>query len=130
MLNNRGFNFTLIRKLILTKKRYIMSIIQNDHSEGPVAKAIEKQTSKLPSDLFLWAALGSMAASATLKVLQKDKTALFVGQWAAPFLLLGLYNKIVKLEGSDKKSKQAASPTPAAAEQHPISDFAEPEGSI
>lgn len=79
-----------------------MSIVKNDHSEGPVAKTIEKQTSKLPSDLFLWAALGSMATSATLKVMGKNHTALFVGQWAAPFLLLGLYNKIVKLEGSDK----------------------------
>lgn len=71
------------------------------HSEGPVATAIESQTAKLPSDLFLWAALGSMAASATLKVLGKSHTALFVGQWAAPFLLLGLYNKLVKLEGHD-----------------------------
>jgi hypothetical protein len=105
-----------------------MSIIQNDHSEGPVAKAIEKQTSKLPSDLFLWAALGSMATSATLKIMGRDKTALFVGQWAAPFLLLGLYNKIVKLEGSDKKDK--AGTQPAAPEQHPISSFAEPEGNI
>lgn len=107
-----------------------MSIIQNDHSEGPVAKAIEKQTSKLPSDLFLWAALGSMAASATLKVLQKDKTALFVGQWAAPFLLLGIYNKIVKVEGSDKKSNQNQISSGVPAQQHPISDFAEPEGNI
>jgi len=104
-----------------------MSIIQNDHSEGPVAKAIEKQTSKLPSDLFLWAALGSMAASATLKVLQKDKTALFVGQWAAPFLLLGLYNKIVKLEGSDKRDKYQTKPSASGQDEHPISDFAEPE---
>jgi hypothetical protein len=71
------------------------------HSEGPVATAIEKQTAKLPSDVFLWSALASMAVSATLKCLRKDKTALFVGQWAAPFLLLGLYNKIVKLEGHD-----------------------------
>ncbi|MDV6167161.1 hypothetical protein R1T16_01915 [Flavobacterium sp. DG1-102-2] len=108
-----------------------MSIIQNDHSEGPVAKAIERQTSKLPSDLFLWAAFGSMAASATLKIFRKDKTALFVGQWAAPFLLLGIYNKIVKVEGSDKKSKQASqSSSPSPTELHPISDFAEPEGNI
>ena len=27
--------------------------------------------------------------------------ALFVGQWAAPFLILGIYNKLVKLHGSD-----------------------------
>jgi hypothetical protein len=47
-----------------------------------------------------------MAASATLKCLGKDKNALFVGQWAAPFLLLGIYNKIVKVEGSDKRDSK------------------------
>ncbi len=72
--------------------------------EGQVAKKIEEQTSKIPSDLFLWSALGSMAISATLKCIGKKHTALFVGQWAAPFLLLGIYNKIVKLEGHDKDS--------------------------
>lgn len=107
-----------------------MSIIQNDHSEGPVAKAIEKQTAKLPSDLFLWGAVASMAASATLKCIGKDKSALFVGQWAAPFLLLGIYNKIVKVEGSDKKSNYAREASPVITEQHPISDYAEPERDI
>ncbi|RYD56318.1 MAG: hypothetical protein EOP56_12800 [Sphingobacteriales bacterium] len=72
-----------------------------EHTEGPVAKAIEEQTAKLPSDIFLWASLASMGASLTLKLLKKDHVALFVGQWAAPFLLLGLYNKLVKLEGHD-----------------------------
>lgn len=75
----------------------------NDHKEGKLTKKIEKETSKLPSDLFLIAALASMGASLTLKVMSKKNTALFVGQWAAPFLLLGLYNKIVKLEGHDKE---------------------------
>lgn len=77
--------------------------VNPEHREGPVATAIEKQTSKIPSDVFLWAALGSMAVSATLKIIQKDEEALFVGQWAAPFLLLGVYNKIVKLEGHDQQ---------------------------
>ena len=77
----------------------------NDHKEGKVAKKIESETSKLPSDLFLWAAVGAMGASLTLKLLCKKNTALFVGQWAAPFLLLGLYNKIVKLEGHDSDDK-------------------------
>lgn len=72
-----------------------------EHKEGKVASAIEEQTAKIPSDVFLWAALGSMAASLTLELLGKKKAGLFVGQWAAPFLLLGLYNKIVKLEGHD-----------------------------
>ena len=73
-----------------------------ERKEGPVAATIEKYTSKLPSDLFLWAALGSMAVSATLKIMKKDEEALFVGQWPAPFLLLGLYNKLVKEEGYEK----------------------------
>ena len=77
-----------------------------EHKEGPVAAAIEEYTAKLPSDLFLWAALGSMAVSATLKIMKKDDEALFVGQWPAPFLLLGLYNKLVKLEGHDKTDKR------------------------
>jgi hypothetical protein len=74
------------------------------HKEGPVARAIEEQTAKLPSDLFLWAALGSMGVSLTLKLMGQKHTALFVGQWAPSFLLLGLYNKIVKTEGHDQLS--------------------------
>lgn len=71
------------------------------HKEGKVATMIEEQTAKVPSDVFLWAALGSMATSLTLKLLHEDESALFVGQWAPSFLLLGIYNKIVKLEGHD-----------------------------
>ena len=71
------------------------------HSEGPVARAIEEQTAKLPSDIFLWAAGASIATSLILKMLDKDHEALFVGQWAPTILILGLYNKLVKQHGSD-----------------------------
>jgi hypothetical protein len=72
-----------------------------ERKEGPVAREIESQTAKLPSDTFLWAAMGAMAASFTLKLMGKNHAALFVGQCAAPFLLFGVYNKIVKVEGHD-----------------------------
>lgn len=75
--------------------------LENDYREGATAKAIEEQTAKLPSDLFLYASVAAMGASLTLKVIGKSHTALFVGQWAAPFLLFGIYNKLVKLEGHD-----------------------------
>ncbi|WP_347156814.1 hypothetical protein [Pontibacter chitinilyticus] len=71
------------------------------HKEGPVATAIEDYTAKIPSDVYLWAAFGSIAASLTLKIMDKDKTALFVGQWAPSFMLLGIYNKLVKQLGHD-----------------------------
>lgn len=72
-----------------------------EHKEGNVASMIEEQTAKLPSDVFLWASLSSMAASLILKLSGKSHSALFVGQWAAPFLLLGIYNKLVKQHGHD-----------------------------
>jgi hypothetical protein len=75
------------------------------HKEGPVAKAIEEQTGKIPSDIFLWSALGAMGVSLVLQLTQKRHISLFLGQWAAPFLILGLYNKLVKLEGHDNEDK-------------------------
>lgn len=72
-----------------------------EHTEGPVATAIEEQTAKLPSDIFLWAALASMGVSLYFQYNGDRDRSLFVGQWPAPFLLLGLYNKLVKLEGHD-----------------------------
>lgn len=73
-----------------------------DHSEGIVARTLEEQTARLPSDIWLWAALGSMGASLFLHTTGKREDGLFVGQWAAPFLLLGVYNKLVKIGGSDR----------------------------
>ena len=72
------------------------------HSEGKVAKAIEEQTAKLPSDAFLWMAMSAMAVSATMQMMGKKHVSLFVGQWAPSFLILGLYNKLVKQLGSDR----------------------------
>ena len=76
-----------------------------EHSEGPLAKAIEEQTAKLPSDTFLWLAIGSMVASATFKLAGKSNEAVFVGQWAPAFLLFGIYNKLVKQLGSDRVTR-------------------------
>jgi len=72
-------------------------------NEDNVTKGIENQTSKVPSVIFLVASLAAMGVSAVLKCCRtkNDNNALFVGQWAAPFLLLGIYNKIVKTEGHD-----------------------------
>lgn len=79
-----------------------------EHREGPVATMIEEQTAKVPSDIFLWTAIGAIAVSAAMQLVGSSKAnknwqnrSLFFGQWVAPFLLLGLYNKLVKLEGHD-----------------------------
>ncbi|HET8574299.1 MAG TPA: hypothetical protein VFL76_10575 [Edaphocola sp.] len=73
-----------------------MSII---HQEGKLAEAIEEQTAKLPPDTFLWSAAASMALSMGLKCINKKHLAQMAGQWTAPLLLFGIYNKIVKTMG-------------------------------
>ena len=73
------------------------------HTEGTIAKTMEQHTAKIPSDVFLWAAVGSIGASALFQLMGKKKASLFVGEWVSPFLLLGVYNKIVKVAGSDRE---------------------------
>ncbi len=84
------------------------SSINPKRREGKLAKAIESQTSKVPSDAFLWAAAGMMATSLTLKLLKINHLSLFIGQWAAPLLLFGVYNKMVKQQGHDQEEPEAA----------------------
>jgi hypothetical protein len=79
----------------------VMENFNTEKKEGPVARAIEEQTAKIPSDVYLWAAIGAMGASLAMVCLGKKHNALFIGQWAAPLLLFGVYNKIVKTEGHD-----------------------------
>ena len=76
--------------------------------EGKLATAIEEQTSKLPSDTFLWTAIAAMGTALTLHCTGKKHTALLVGQWVAPLLLFGIYNKIVKVEGHDSTEEGSA----------------------
>ena len=77
--------------------------------EDQLTASIEKQTSQIPSSAYLAAALGAMAVSAAFHLAKKEHPALWVGQWAAPFLLLGIYNKLVKQHGSDSTSHALSS---------------------
>ncbi len=76
-------------------------LFSSKHAEGPVATAIEEQTARMPSDLFLWAAGGAIVSSLALRIFGRRDDANFVGQWAPVLLILGLYNKIVKVAGHD-----------------------------
>ena len=69
--------------------------------EGSVTKMIESQTSKIPSGTYLTAAVIAMVGSAALMLFGQRNVANFVGQWAPTILIMGLYNKLVKLEGSE-----------------------------
>lgn len=78
-----------------------VSMPRPEHREGRIARTLEQQTARIPSDAWLWAAFGSIGLSLAFELSGREKTANFVGHWAPTFLIIGLYNKLVKLQGSD-----------------------------
>ena len=74
--------------------------------EDKVTSWVESSSAQLPSSCYLIAAAASIVASLTANLQGKKHNALFFGQWVAPFLLLGIYNKMVKQHGSDAASKK------------------------
>jgi hypothetical protein len=74
-------------------------------TEDQFTKTIEDYTASIPSSAYLTIALGAMAASLIMQVSGRGKWGNFVAQWVPTWLLIGLYNKLVKLEGHDYKDK-------------------------
>jgi hypothetical protein len=76
-------------------------VSQGELDEGEFTKMIESQTAKIPSGTYLTVAVVAMAAAAALTLMGRKGVGNFIGQWAPTILIMGLYNKLVKLEGSD-----------------------------
>lgn len=76
----------------------------SNFKEGHFTREVEKRTASIPSSVYLSLAIGSMAVSALLEFYFKRKqTANFIGLWVPSILIMGLYNKLVKLEGHDRQ---------------------------
>jgi hypothetical protein len=76
---------------------------ENDagQTEDRFTKTIEHYTTNIPSSGFLAVALGAIVGSLILQAGGRGKWSNFVAQWAPTVLLMGVYNKLVKLEGHD-----------------------------
>lgn len=73
----------------------------NKPQEGNATVAVEKKTSKIPLDGLSVCRLRRIGSLCRMMCRGRKSTALLVGQWAAPLLIMGLYNKVVKTEGHD-----------------------------
>jgi hypothetical protein len=74
-------------------------------AEDPLTKGIERYTASIPSSAYLGVALGAMGLSLLLQAGGQGKWGNFVAQWVPTWLLFGLYNKLVKLEGHDQQDR-------------------------
>jgi hypothetical protein len=74
-------------------------VVRDEHSEGQMTRLIEQQAAKLPSDIFLFTALGAMGISILLELAGRSQASRFVGMWPPAILTMGMYNKLVKILG-------------------------------
>jgi hypothetical protein len=78
-------------------------------TEDPLTRTLECYTAAVPSSAYLGVALGAMGLSLMLQVAGRGKWGNFVAQWVPTWLVIGLYNKLVKLEGHDHEHRQLGS---------------------
>jgi hypothetical protein len=74
-------------------------VLRAEHREGRVTRIIEQQTAKVPSNYFLTLALLAMLAALGLEFSGRQRAGRFVGMWPGPLLVMGVYNKLVKVLG-------------------------------
>lgn len=92
--------------MVRTSERgFFGNLLKGRHEEGGFARPLEEITARIPSDTFMWLAWGSIAASLFLWVRGRQRDASLVGLWAPTFLILGVYNKLVKQLGHDRYDK-------------------------
>ena len=76
-------------------------VAPREHEEGAMTKAIEHYTSMVPSGTYLTLAMSAIGLAALMHLSGRKQDAQFIGHWVPTILLLGLYNKLVKVQGSD-----------------------------
>ena len=82
---------------------------QKSDREGELTKRIEHFTAAAPSSAWLIAGGAAALASIGLTVFGRHKSAALIASWVPSLLVMGLYNKLVKVIGSDKREHAMAS---------------------
>jgi hypothetical protein len=79
-------------------------------TEDQFTKTIEAYTAAMPSTAYLGVAVGAMALSLVCQMTGRGKWGNFIAQWVPTWLIIGLYNKMVKLEGHDQSDRGKEQP--------------------
>lgn len=74
-------------------------VLRTEHAESALTRLVEQNAAKIPSDFFLFASLCAMAFSLAAELTGRRRVSRFVGMWVGPLLIMGVYNKLVKILG-------------------------------
>jgi hypothetical protein len=79
-----------------------MELQHPSQTEDEFTKTIERYTAAIPSTGYLAVAIGAIGLSLVCQVTGRGKWGNFIAQWVPTWLIIGVYNKLVKLEGHDR----------------------------
>jgi hypothetical protein len=72
-------------------------------TEDQSTQTIESYTAAVPSSGYLAVAMGAMGLSLACQLAGRGKWGNFIAQWVPTWLIIGLYNKLVKLDGHQRR---------------------------
>jgi hypothetical protein len=99
-------------------------------SEDAVTGTIERYTAAVPSSAYLAGALGAMGLSLALQAGGRGKWGNFVAHWVPTWLLFGLYNKLVKLEGHDRRDRGSRAARAVGISNRPLGEERREQASL
>lgn len=74
-------------------------------TEDEFTKTLEEYTAAIPSSAFLGVVVAAMGISLLCQVTGQGKWGNFIAQWVPTWLIIGLYNKVVKVQGHDQTDR-------------------------
>jgi hypothetical protein len=81
------------------------STMNPEPTEDRFTKTVEDYTATVPSSAYLGVAVAAMGASLLFQMTGQGEWGNFLAQWVPTWLIIGLYNKVVKLEGHDQRAR-------------------------
>jgi hypothetical protein len=88
-----------------TEMENYQTAINAQPTEDRFTKTVEEYTASLPSSAYLGVAAAAMGVSLLFQMTGQGKWGNFIAQWVPTWLIIGLYNKMVKLEGHDQTDR-------------------------
>jgi hypothetical protein len=79
--------------------------------EDEFTKTLERYTAQIPSSALLAVAVGAMGLSLVSQLGGRGKWGNFIAQWVPTIIVMGVYNKLVKLEGHDRRDRGHGDPS-------------------
>jgi hypothetical protein len=76
-------------------------------TEDEVTKFIERYTANIPSSMLLGIAVGAMGLALVSQLSGRGKWGNFIAQWVPTIIMMGVYNKLVKVAGHDEEDRGA-----------------------